>query len=451
MPKQTTAKGFPRDPADCYESRHLTSSQFKVYHVVRNCAWSWRRKKEGDSATGPLIFNASVLPWLCNAVPMSKNFVRKMIGQLVKLGWMILIQEGKHRQDGTQEPNTYRVLEHPEFVTAHPGSCPPNMYAPNFEEAEKYGVRYGDKMQPDQVVVPRNFWPSPDTPLGSALLKITGEKVMRLTDEESTALREHFAETPSAVTAKVTETPIAVTDSYRDQVQAGTAIESEQLPRSGPGRYRDRGQNVVTAFETASTHPHTQPENGVSVCVDTKTLDKDLAEKEVAILQSGFVKHNGGIAGNCSRGQKDRMIELAMQHGREKFRVAAKAWLKASPWDDNTTHPFSAFISGFDGYAGTQAYADQKKADDERKKESLKESYAIARKQHEAMYPDLAADDVAAETLFEDLTLEQIQAEIATAAHKPRADERMKEINERKATSDEEREQAIKALKEGKW
>src|SRR5205085_2140248 len=117
------------------------------------------------------------VPWLCNAIPISKNHARTVIKELVDAGWLILIREGAHRRDGTQEPNTYRVVEHKEFLKAHPQSCPPNLFAPSFEEAEKYGVSYGEKRKEGQVMLPRNFWPSPDTPLGRALLKITGEQV----------------------------------------------------------------------------------------------------------------------------------------------------------------------------------------------------------------------------------------------------------------------------------
>src|SRR5207244_2318314 len=158
---------------------------------------------------------------------ISSNQARSVLQELVRLGWLILVRTGKNKQDGRQEPNTYRVLEHDEFVQSHPRSCPPNLYAPNFEEAEKYGVSYGEKLPPEQSVLPKNFWPSPDTPLGSAVRKLTAEEPGVFSEEESRALQADMAaDTRFPVTA---DTPFPVTGRDQKPVQAVTSFQSEPL------------------------------------------------------------------------------------------------------------------------------------------------------------------------------------------------------------------------------
>jgi len=97
----------------------------------------------------------------------------------------------------------------------------------------------------------------------------------------------------------------------------------------------------------------------VGVCVDKKTLsDEDV----IADLLKAFLKANAGIPGQLSPSQRKEMRELLKRpNGRETFFAAGRAWLKASPWDARTTHPFASFISGYEGYAGVKQYDDNEK------------------------------------------------------------------------------------------
>lgn len=387
MPKRPAAtKGFPRNPDDCFASRHLSSAQFKVYHVVRNCAWSWRQKKEGDSAAGPLIFNASVIPWLCNAVPISSNQARSVLQELVRLGWLILVRTGKNKQDGRQEPNTYRVLEHDEFVQSHPRSCLPNLYAPNFEEAEKYGVSYGEKLPPEQSVLPKNFWPSPDTPLGSAVRKLTAEEPGVFSEEESRALQADMAAaTRFPVTA---DTTFPVTARDQKPVQAVTSFQSEPLPENSSGRYQVSGQNLERHLELHQ-HTHTQP---AAIAEATPMAD---AKTCVGVLIEKFVSDEGQ-APKLTTKQRAEMTALALQHGREKFLGAGDAWIKSHPWNSKTTDPFLSFISGFEGYVFQVKQNENEKelrakADEQAKVTSEFSKYTLAVQHGFGFEPDFLA------------------------------------------------------------
>jgi hypothetical protein len=361
MPKRTTAKqGFPRDPATCFASRHLSATHFKVYNVIVACAWHWRHKREGDAATGPLIFNASIVPWLCNAVPLSESYARTMVSEIEQLGWLVLLKEGERRENGRQAPNTYRVVEHAEFVKTHPNTCPPNSYAPDQETAEQFGVSYGDKISSGPI--PKNFWPKEDTTVGRALRKVLGEEPSVLTDDESKALREHFDSftvTRVQEPAAATSTREAVNaDGLRNSGAAACGIQLAPPAEFSSDRLRNSGENLVTALVTSSTHPHTQPKS-VSVCGNENPIDD--GRKEVAALLEEFVKQNNGKPGACTKNQRRDMEQLAK--GREKFRAAARAWFADHPWDDETTDPFSRFIASFEGYAVTGKVKQQRDND----------------------------------------------------------------------------------------
>ncbi len=126
MPNLPTANGFPRTEK-CFESRHLSSSDFKVYHVVLACAIAYRKARNDN---GPLIFQYSVRPWLCNAVPTSENNARKILERLEEQGWLVAIEKDRRGPNGKALPNIYQVLTHDEFLRTHPGSCPSNDFGP---------------------------------------------------------------------------------------------------------------------------------------------------------------------------------------------------------------------------------------------------------------------------------------------------------------------------------
>lgn len=82
----------------------------------------------------------------------------------------------------------------------------------------------------------------------------------------------------------------------------------------------------------------------------------------MAGLLKAFVQANQGEPGTITPNQRRELKALASQHGREKFRAAGMAWLKEGKWNSKTTHPFVAFIGGFEGYAAKAPYEQARKA-----------------------------------------------------------------------------------------
>jgi hypothetical protein len=378
MPKRSAnPTGFPRDPDTCFASRHLSATHYKVFSVIVACAYSKRREREGNDATGPLIFNASIKPWLCNAVPVSQNYAHIVIDQLLTLGWLILVKEGARRDNGQQAPNEYRVVEHDEFVAAHPGSCPPNMFAPDGKTAEAFGVGYGDRF--GGGIIPRNFWPSEDTFEGAALRKFLSDDAggTIITDEEIAAVRKLYsAVTLTRETAAGTLTrETAEASRPHSSVTAVPTVRVKPSPQFGDSRPHNSGENLYTASGTASTHnTHTTPATAIvdkvakpktAVCdvlEKNQSLNDADAENEVAALLTEFVAQNNGEAGKCTFNQRRLLKQLALRHGRKKFRDAARAWFADPPWNSRTTDPFLTLIAGFEGYAAKKAHAEKQKA-----------------------------------------------------------------------------------------
>lgn len=132
----------PNPKDNCTAMRHLstdTGAIYCMYDLMVAYAKAGRKSREGDKATGPLMFNAAMNPTMCNELGVTKNTAYRWRDRLVELGWIILVKKGEPRGDGKQEPNVYRVVEHDEFITAHPDSCPP--YAEPYDLAARDAVR----------------------------------------------------------------------------------------------------------------------------------------------------------------------------------------------------------------------------------------------------------------------------------------------------------------------
>jgi hypothetical protein len=377
MPKRTASnKGFPRKPEDCFTNRHLKAAHYQVYDVMYACAFSWRKQREGDNAKGPLIFNASIRPWLCNATVLSENYVRKVVDELVKLGWLKKVNDKPiFNQDGEQNPNVYEVLTHDQFVATHPRSCPDNIFAPDFKTAEAYGVKYGQKLTTGRL--PENFWPAADTALGRGIRKIAGDETALITDDELDAVHKHLnsiAGPTRAVTVPIpqgqdreddADTTRAVMDRHHKSVDAGTTLVLEPSPQRWGVSLTATGKETVHTPTRAQAEPiaekpvaaKTVGPGGVSV--DKKTTNEMELENEIVLLLQGFLKHNNGEPAQVTKSQRLELKALLKHNGREKFRAAARAWLKVQPWDARTTHPFAGFIGGFEGYAAKKIYDEQ--------------------------------------------------------------------------------------------
>jgi hypothetical protein len=191
MPKRSAkTAGFPCWPEECFVSRHLEGPEYKILDLMRAAA---------PLTNGRRIFYASVRPWLCNAANQAASTVDATLLRLTEAGWLINLGRSR-RADGTETPNSYEVVEHATWAAAHPGGCPDFKFAPNWDEANKYGVKKGERLK--AAALPKNFWP--DEPvLRSSLDKITAEKAALVTDEEMSALNAHF----SSLTAMATGRP----------------------------------------------------------------------------------------------------------------------------------------------------------------------------------------------------------------------------------------------------
>jgi hypothetical protein len=87
MPRpRTSAEGFPCDPANCFDSRHLDGSLYKVYSVMKGFARAGPMQLYGKDSTRSLLFTASIKPRLCNAVCLSKNQTYLLVHRLEALG-----------------------------------------------------------------------------------------------------------------------------------------------------------------------------------------------------------------------------------------------------------------------------------------------------------------------------------------------------------------------------
>ena len=378
--RPTAKTGIPVKSEDCFSNRHLSGPEYKVYDVMMAFAVAGRVSREGKDGTGPLLFSASFKPTLVNALAQSVNQTMRMKDRLVELGWLVLVKKGERRATGQQAPDTYRIFTHEEYVAANPGSCPPYEYPPDYDTAQAYGVRHGQRLR-DPGPLHKNFWPT-EPVLRSALDKVTSEEPGIITDDELVALNKHLDDIKRASkpqngvrTPNPGDGPEPQNGEGRtpNMVKAVPTKWEAPSPQNGEGRTQNPGENLVNpsrSFIPETQHTHTTPATpqGVGVCVKENLSAMD-ADIEVGKLLEEFVKQNEGEPGKCTSSQREKLRNLAMQHRRNKFRGAARVWLKEHPWDSRTTDPFSAFISGFEGYAGKIVWdkkrAEQKKRDEE--------------------------------------------------------------------------------------
>lgn len=359
MPKRSPAKtGFPRDPENCFESRHLTATQFKVYNVMRACAWSWRKKREGNDATGPLIFTASIKPWLCNAVPMSASYLREVLAELCEAGWLVKLTEDKYRDNGEQEPNDYRVIEHADFLKTHPTSCPPDMY-------DAHGKKSGDRAE-----LPKNF--RKDDDLGRALNKLDAEDGgLLVSDGELAAINKYFAVTGSPDTAQSLPVTGSQVSSDRKSGSAVTGSQVEPCPEV-------RSESITASVKTSTQH-NTTPKPAANA--DEKA--QHVAEEDVcSVLLGMYVKSEGDTPKIVTGKEKAELRKLDAAHGRESFLRAAALWLRDHPWNGATTNPFLTLINKFDGYVAQAKLAAHHKRGDASKKIERELSGNVAALRH---------------------------------------------------------------------
>jgi hypothetical protein len=389
MPRpRTTAKGFPVAPEDCRAVRHLPGPEFKVYDQMVAYAYAGRKSREGKEATGPLLFTAAFKPTLCNALALSVNQTYAMRDRLEKLGWIELVADGGKRDDGTDAPDTWRIVEHDEFVKTHPDTCPDNPEPEKPAQRQERRTRQASVDGRARIARMIRDWTTPEShALADAMAKFT--------DADWAAVREHWGLSEEEWERVRPNKPVPTDRDRTSPYETGQPVPTKQ----GDQYLRVGTDTLTTPVTTPVTTPHTHNPPPVSRVGVSGAAAMD-AEKEVAELLKEFVKRNQGEPGQLSRTQRQDMKALATLHGRETFRAAARAWLAAGKWNSKTTHPFAGFISGFEGYAAAARQEPKKTLTPEQ----IAETYEIARQQREAMWggDDSSKDEPPADALFEE-------------------------------------------------
>jgi hypothetical protein len=264
MPKHPTVKkGIPVNPEDCYSNRHLSGPEYKVYDVMMAFAVRGRVSREGKDGTGPLLFSASFKPTLVNALAQSVNQTMRMKDRLVEMGWLVLVKKGARRATGQQAPDTYRIFTHEEYVAANHGSCPPYEYAPDYDTAQAYGVRHGQRLR-DPEPQHKNFWPK-EPALRSAIEKFTAEEVSPVSDDEMAAWDSHVDGIKGPEPQNRVRTP-NTGDGPEPQNGEGRTLNMVKpvptkweapSPQNGEGRTPNHGENLIPP--SGSPNRNTKP------------------------------------------------------------------------------------------------------------------------------------------------------------------------------------------------
>jgi hypothetical protein len=346
MRSKPTAKGFPCEPADCHESRHLEGPDYKIWDVM--CAAAPRKN-------GERTFYASVEPWLCNAANQSPSAVTATLARLERTGWIIkLNKEPRRGADGKSLSNIYRVLEHEEFVALHPGSCPDYKLAPDDATAVQYGVEKGDRIPTGRT--PWNFLkdkPAPPSVTRDAIVAW----MESLTDAEKQEVVSHWKELAAlnevnSGQPKPAEPP-PVDSSQLRSTGAGTASGRPDSPPpvDGDSRLRLTGENPRATREKKSDNTNTTEESAKQ-----HMADRDEVDELWCVLLRKFVDHDGDPPKRTTPNEIREVKKNAARVGREIFLAAVDAWLKDHPWDAQTTNPLIGFNSGFEAYVAKVAY-----------------------------------------------------------------------------------------------
>jgi hypothetical protein len=378
MPSKPATKiVYPIDPAKCRPARHIPAHLYPLYDLMVGYA------KAGGRTS--MKFTASFMPTVCNALNLPENTVYRQRDQLEKLGWIVLLKEGGYdKKEKHLMPDEWRVIDHDEFIKRYPGTCPPNRYPANkFEEGVEVAV------QTERRVEFRFVGSSPTA-------KAIHEVLSSLTPEQQVELREHWEsiewvddnpltddqrkENARAVDElkKLRTNPLPIGNSLSPM-----AVQPFPLSMSDPFPYgcstpspTDRGASVNTPVESSlnTPTPYTVPANTVAEPVvgqkgvggvRVEILPDHELDNEIDKLIREFVRKDGDPP-QVTKPQKMEMKKLLKRDGRENFRAAARAWIKAEPWDARTTHPFASFIGGYAGYAAKKFFDDLKAAENDR-------------------------------------------------------------------------------------
>lgn len=95
----------------CFDHNHLTFEEFGVYSYVRAVSHKSH------------VFYSDGRQLAAEFEGEGKNPAYRVINNLVKKGWLVLIKEGGRTRFGTISPNQYEAVDHETWAAAHPGQC----------------------------------------------------------------------------------------------------------------------------------------------------------------------------------------------------------------------------------------------------------------------------------------------------------------------------------------
>jgi hypothetical protein len=356
MPKQTTAKGFPCKPEDCFVSRHLDGPEYKIYDLMCACA---------PFANGKRLFYAPVRPYLVNAANQSGSAVDATLARLEKAGWIIDLGHTR-KPDGKLSPTTYRIVEHAEWSATHAGKCPDYKLAP--KDDEEYGVQRGQKRSTD--LLPVNFR-SRHPVLGRAISKVLAEEISVITDEELAAWNKHLASHGEPVEVTTHGQPGAVIAASHGQPEQAAHGQPGEAYHGQPvaDLSRSTEKNPIKSILEESPHTHTPDPNGVSVCVSTSspTMDSEKVIRTLLAMADGWI---------ARKEDKENWKKLLEKMPADLFLAAARQYVADPPSavNDRTDYKWQFFYDDINRCVrlAKKAAADKVKREAERPEEERK-------------------------------------------------------------------------------
>jgi hypothetical protein len=346
MPDQPTAK------PTCYPAQHLPGHLYKTWHVM----FSY-------TGGGVRLFKASIRH-LCNMLNQTENTVTASVNKLCEIGWLVRHGGGKDPRTGRNRPYEYDVLSHDEFVKRHPGSCPPPVYSVLDEDGKSPLTL--DEVAANNLL--RNLPLPPDTIVPNPMGEVIAQVMSQLSPEQRAENDAHLRAISGLPPSPVEQGPphLGLPMSGPTSVEQGRSDTS--LPRSAPPRSTDVGPTSVDGvtrprsteeeldLSTTTPPPLLLPPTPSSTAGsgggdDAKTVSdgrtKLRADQLVVTL---FRKQTDETPGKVSAAQRKFLNEQDALLGRDLFRAAVEAWLKAQPWDDKTASHLTHLVQNFPDY-----------------------------------------------------------------------------------------------------
>jgi hypothetical protein len=344
------------DKPTCWPRRHLPAHLFETYDAIAACT----QNAPHEYYAGPYV--------LANLTNRSVETERNNIEELVRLGWLVPVNDGVQQRwsRGQFDTKKFRRLGHDEFVAAHEGGCPPPKYvydkethdwklakagvlkkglvranrkkalekfADGIEEAitnRKHGTVVAGPVFPEVVALGAGRFEEPA--VTSPLVAV----------DSATATSPLVTVEPAPPQARLepTVTSPLVKDGYKPAVPAVTS----PLVRKHYGK-PDEKQHTHTS--PAATHTkacrYNQRWYGGAVCVcEENSLETVLPHLPKIMLGSQWKK-----------GEQEKATALIAKHGWETFLAAAILYYYEVPDDrafSNTVYRWSGLLDNFAGW-----------------------------------------------------------------------------------------------------